>query len=231
MVKKKKNAADDTEADASSFLCDKEFDDEEEIFIDDDPRLDETLMSGDETAIKHVVDVYNGLDCVYGEYYRSYNSSFLKFLIRFIPLLILVGFAAFGGLLIYFCIQRGIFGENLSVLTFLLGAFLLVFFLPVYAWFFECFTAYVQYRHAEYVLTDRRVIAKKWRWGRYLEIADYKKIITINHVLKRAGKPFKAGDVVISLKKIVLKALADPADTARELRKIVKSAKEGKGVS
>lgn len=96
---------------------------------------------------------------------------------------------------------------------------------------FECFTAYVQYRHAEYVLTDRRVIAKKWRWGRYLEIADYKKIITINHVLKRAGKTFKAGDVVISLKKIVLKALADPADTARELRKIVKSAKEGKGVS
>lgn len=51
--------------------------------------------------------------------------------------------------------------------------------------------------------------------------------------MKRAGKPFKAGDVVISLKnkKIVLKALADPADTARELRKIVKSAKEGKGVS
>ena len=91
------------------------------------------------------------------------------------PLLILVGFYAFGGLLIYFCIQRGILGENMSVLTFLLGAFLLIFFLPVYAWFFECFTAYVQYRHAEYVLTDRRVIAKKWRWGRYLEIADYKK--------------------------------------------------------
>src|SRR5699024_12697190 len=65
--------------------------------------------------------------------------------------------------------------KNLSVLTFLLGAFLLVFFLPVYAWLFECFTAYVQYRHAEYVLTDRRVIAKKGRWGRYLEIADYKK--------------------------------------------------------
>lgn len=189
----------------------------EKGYVDPDPKeISEVIKNGEEI-------LWRG---------KPVRSAFLaETIFGFFHIAIL--FAAFGGLLIYFCIQRGIFGENLSVLTFLLGAFLLVFFLPVYAWFFECFTAYVQYRHAEYVLTDRRVIAKKWRWGRYLEIADYKKIITINHVLKRTGKPFKAGDVVISLKnkKIVLKALSDPADTARELRKIVKAAKEGKGVS
>lgn len=154
-------------------------------------------------------------------------SAFLsETILGFIHIALL--FAVFGGLLIYFCIKRGIFGENLSVLTFLLGAFLLVFFLPVYAWLFECLTAFTQYKHSEYVFTDRRVIAKKWRWGRYLEVVDYKKIVTINHVIKLTSKPFKAGDIVISCKnkKIVLKAIEDPAKTARELRKIVKEVKE-----
>lgn len=124
MVKKKKDAADNKEADASSFLYDEEFDDEEEIFIDDDPRLDETLMSGDETAINRVVDVYNGLDCVYGEYYRSYNSSFLKFLIRFMPLLILVGFYAFGILRAV----RGEFSLSVGIIMVACTAFVIVFF-------------------------------------------------------------------------------------------------------
>lgn len=142
-------------------------------------------------------------------------------------------FAAFGGLLIYFCIERGIFGGNVSVLSFILGAFLAVFLLPVYVWLFECLTAFTQYKHSEYVFTDRRVIVKKWRLGRYLEVVDYKKIVTINHVIKLTGKPFKAGDIVISCKnkKIVLKAVEEPANTARELRKIVKEVKEDDKIS
>lgn len=142
-------------------------------------------------------------------------------------------FAAFGGLLIYFCIERGIFGGNVSVLSFILGAFLVVFLLPVYVWLFECLTAFTQYKHSEYVFTDRRVIVKKWRLGRYLEVVDYKKIITVNHVIKLTSKPFKAGDIVISCKnkKIVLKAIGEPANTARELRKIVKEVKEDNKIS
>lgn len=124
MVKKKRTRRTTQKPTPLLFCATKSLCDEEEIFIDDDPRIDETLMSGDETAIKRVVDVYNGLDCVYGEYYRSYNSSFLKFLIRFMPLLILVGFYAFG-------ILRAVRGEfSLSVGTIMVActAFVIVFF-------------------------------------------------------------------------------------------------------
>lgn len=137
-------------------------------------------------------------------------------------------FGVFAGLLIYFCIAKGIFGGHPTVLSFVLGAFLVIFCLPIYAWVFECMTAYAQYKNSEYVFTDRRVIAKKWRWGRYLEVEDYKNVITISHVIKRVGKLFNVGDVVISCKdkKIVFRDVEDPANTARELRLIAKAAKE-----
>lgn len=138
-------------------------------------------------------------------------------------------FAIFGGLLIYFCVQKGIFGGRLTFLSFFLGAFLVIFFLPVWAWFFHCVTTLPQFRHCEYVLTDRRVIAKKWKWGRYIETERYKDVVMIDYVFRRTGKIFGAGDVIVVCKdkKIVLRDLEDPADTAKKLRMIVKAAKEG----
>lgn len=138
-------------------------------------------------------------------------------------------FGAFGGLLIYFCIKKGIFGGDPTFMSFFLGAFLVIFFLPVYVWLFECLTAIVQYKNTQSVFTDRRVIAKKWRWGRYLEIVDYKKIVAIDHVVRFTDKVFVTGDVIVECgkRKVILRDLKDPAGTARELRKIVKAVKEG----
>lgn len=124
MAESKKKASDNIEDDESSFLYEEEFEDEEEIFLDDDPYLDESLMSGDKKAIERVVNVYNGLNCICGDYHRGYNSAFFKYLIRIMPLIILAGFYAYGIL----CAVRGEFDFKVAIIMVACTAFVIVFF-------------------------------------------------------------------------------------------------------
>lgn len=124
MAESKKKATENIEDEESSFLYEEEAEEEEEIFLDDDPRLDESLMKGDKKAVKRVVNVYNSLNCVYGDYHRGYNSAFFKCVMRIIPLIVLAGFYAYGIL----CVVRGDFDYKVAIIMDACTVFVIVFF-------------------------------------------------------------------------------------------------------
>lgn len=92
MAKRKNKEESYTEMDVDPIVLDDEYDirtDEESQ--DEDPRLVEWTIGGEENAKKLLCDLYSGLTSAYGQYHRDYENPVFAFVVRIIPYIFLAG--------------------------------------------------------------------------------------------------------------------------------------------